>query len=198
MSGYVFTPARQAALRKAQAASAANRRARGIRNSRRIYGQTKNRPTGVKGLRSTFTPYARANKRSQTLGYNAGTIIPGTKKRIALGAYVRLENTTRKTAVDRTLNKAAYKYLGKNTKRSKAAGYIKKNVKVGAPNVRVKIGGAQTRIGTSRNAGPTVIVRRGTHKAPVNKSYSGVRKYEAATAKRKKKSKSRKQRRKSS
>lgn len=191
MASYVFTPARQAALRKAQAASAYRRRGKG----RRVYGQTKNRPTGMAGLKRNTIPYARANKRSQTLGFNAGTIIPGTKKRIVFGAYARLESTVRKTAVDRAVDKAAYKYLGKNTNRAKVGKYIRKNVKATAPQLRVKVGGAETRLGTSRGAGPTVIIRKGKHPTPRNSTQTGLRRYDAASAKRKKSTKARKQRR---
>lgn len=194
-ANYVFTPARRASLRKAQLASAANRRGKSVRANHRIYGQTKNRPQGVKGLKATFTPYVRANKRSQTAGFNAGTIIPGTHKRIAIGSYARIENTTRKSAVDRAINKATYKYVGKNNKRSKVSGYLKKNVRTTVPAVRVSVGGAQARLGTSRNAGPTVIVRRGTHKAPTNKTQTGLRTYDKTTEKRKTTGKKRKQRR---
>jgi len=192
---YVFTPARAAALRKAQAASAVSRRRSGIRSNRRIYGQTKNRPTGIKGLKRNTIPYVRANKRSQTVGFNAGTIIPGSKKRIVFGAYARLENTTRKNAVDRALKKATYKYAPKGTGRAKVAGYLKQNVHATAPKVRVNIGGAETRLGTSRGAGPTVIIRKGKHKAPVNKTVTGLKTYNKASAKRAKSTKARKQRR---
>lgn len=191
---YVFTPARRAALEKARRASAYNRKGK----SRRIYGQSKNRPTGIQGLKRNTIPYARANKRSQTLGFNAGTIIPGTKKRIVIGGYARLESTVRKTAVDRAVDKAAYKYLGKGTKRSKVGKYIRKNASITAPAVRVRIAGAETRLGTSRGAGPTVIIRRGKHPTPVNKTRTGLKRYDQASAVRKKKGKSRKQRRKSS
>ncbi len=192
---YVFTPARAAALRKAQAASAASRRGRGIRNNRRIYGQTKNRPTGIKGLKRNTIPYARANKRSQTVGFNAGTIIPGSKKRIVFGAYARLEGTTRNNATDRAIKKATYKYAPKGTGRAKVAGYLKNNVKATAPKVRVNIGGAETRLGTSRGAGPTVIIRRGKHKALVNKTATGIKTYNKAATKKTKSTRTRKQRR---
>lgn len=195
---YQFTPARQAALRKAQQASARNRRRNGIRNNRRIYGQTKNRPQGVAGLKRNTIPYARANKRSQTVGFNAGTIIPGTKKRIVFGGYARLESTVRKTAVDRAVNKAVYKYAKPTTARGKAVTYLKKNVKASPPGLRVNVGGAETRLGTSRGAGPTVIIRKGTHKAPKNKTVTGVRKYDEASRKRKKGGRKRKERRNSS
>lgn len=188
---YVFTPARRAALEKARRASAYNRKGR----SRRIYGQTKNRPTGMSGLKRNTVPYARANKRSQTVGFNAGTIIPGTKKRIVIGGYARLESTVRKTAVDRAVDKAAYKYLGKNTKRSAVGKYLRQNVSSTPPAVRVKIGGAETRLGTSRGAGPTVIIRKGKHPTPVNKTRSGLKRYDAASQQRKKSGKKRKQRR---
>lgn len=183
MAGYVFTPARRAALRKAQLASAKARKGRKISSTRRIYGQTTNRPSGISGLRRTVTPYARANKRSQTVGFNAGTILPATRKRIAFGAYVRLESTTRRTATDRAISKASSRIAPRNSKRGKVAGWFKNNVSVKNPALRASAGGAQVRLGTSRGAGPTVIVRRGAHKTPQKVSQKGILSYNKTTKK---------------
>src|ERR1044071_218260 len=96
---YVFTPARAASLAKARKA----RR----RKSKRLYGSNPvTRGVGKSGLARNTVPYLRANKRSQTGGFNAGTILPGTGKRIVFGGYVRVENVNRKGAIDKALAKA--------------------------------------------------------------------------------------------
>jgi hypothetical protein len=177
MAEYVMTPARVAALRKAQLASAAARRAR--KNARiSSYVPKKARPLGLKGLKANFTPYVRVNKRSQTAGFNTGTGIPKTHRRISAGAYVRLEGTRRNTAVDRFVDKQTAKVFPKGTKRGKVAASVKSNVVVHGPVVRGSVKGHQVRLGTSRGAGPTVIVRRGKHKTPRAKSIKGVRSYD--------------------
>ena len=165
---HVMTPARKAALRKAQLASAKKRRGSG--GKKRRYGQAKNRPTGLSGLRRTATPYARVNQRSQTVGFNAGTIIPFTGKRIAFGSYLRLESTSRHTATSRAL----YKVGGG----SKVGKFIADNVSISTPAIRLNAGKSQVRLGTSRGAGPTIILRRGNHKTPQAASQRGVKKYE--------------------
>jgi len=136
------------------------------------------RGVGVKGLKANFTPYTRVNKRSQTIGVNTGTLIPKTHKRIAVGAYARLENTRNKTAADRFVDKHVKKVLPGHTKRGKVAGYLRKNVALSTPAVRATAKGHQVRLGTSRGAGPTVIVRRGKHKTAIAKSQKGIDKYD--------------------
>lgn len=175
---HVMTPKRKAALRKAQLASAKARKGKKTRRSRKIYGQTKNRPAGVSGLRKTTTPYVRVNKRSQTAGVNAGTIIPGTGKRVAFGGYIRVESTTRKTSTDRAISRALASVAPKGSKRGKTADYLRKNTKINTPGIRVSTGKAQVRLGTSRGAGPTVVVRRGKHKTPQTASQKGIISYE--------------------
>lgn len=193
---HVMTPRRKAALRKAQLASAKKRR-KGVSGKRKVYGQTKNRPTGLSGLARTTTPYVRVNKRSQTVGFNSGTVIPFTNKRIAFGSYFRLESTTRRTATDRAIAKAVSSVAPKGSKRGKAAGFLKNNVHVTTPAVRVSAGKAQVRLGTSRGAGPTVIIRRGSHKTGQIASQRGVSNYQSRMRTiQKSKKKSRTQRRK--
>ena len=137
------------------------------------------RGTGIKGLKKNTIPYARVNKRSQTIGVNAGTIIPGTKKRIVVGGYARLESTTRHTTADKVAGNISKAVLPKGTRRGKVAGYLKKNLAVNNPAIRgTTPGGNQVRLGTSRGAGPTVIVRRGRHKTSQQKSASGIKRYD--------------------
>lgn len=168
---YEFTPARAAALAKA-------RRAR-KRNSRRIYSSNPvTRGQGSAGFKKNFIPYARANKRSQTTGFNSGTIIPGTGKRIVLGGYVRVENVNRKGAIDKALMKAGNKAMPYGTKRGKVRKYFKENVTVTNPALRANVGKGQVRLSTSRGAGPTITVRRGHHKVPLAKSRAGVKRYD--------------------
>lgn len=135
------------------------------------------RGSGVKGLKANFTPYARVNKRSQTAGFNAGTLIPGTHRRVVVGSYARLESTRNKTAVDRAVVKGVKKAFPAGTKRGRAQAYVSKNISISAPLVRGSVKGHQVRLGTSRGAGPTVIVRRGKHKTDPLKSAVGINKY---------------------
>lgn len=158
---HIMTPARKAALHKAQIASARKRHLSAT-GKRRIYGQTKNRPTGVAGLRRTATPYARVNQRSQTVGFNAGTIIPFTGKRIAFGSYLRLESTTKP--------------------KNNVPKFLKNTVQVTHPAVRVNAGRTQVRLGTSRGSGPTLIIRRGRHQTPQISSQAGVSRYQKRVA----------------
>lgn len=129
-------------------------------------------------LPKTLIPYARVNKRSQTVGYNVGAKLPGTGKRIVTGSYVRIENVKRTTATDRFVAKGVNKIAPPHTKAGKALGAIKTNVSINNPSVRAKVGGHQVRLGTSRGAGPTVIIRRGKHKTPQVKSKKGVQAYD--------------------
>lgn len=176
---YVFTPARKAAWRKAVEASAKKRRGRSVRKKRRLYSSDPvKRGQGQAGLRKNFTPYVRINKRSQTLGFNTGTVIPGTGKRVAFGNYIRLESTNkRNNPVDRAIGVVSGKF-GNSGKPAAVKKYFRENVEVRSPAVRANVPGGQLRLGTSRGGGTTLIVRRGKHKALERKSRSGVRKYE--------------------
>lgn len=145
-------------------------------------GDRRARGVGVKGLKQNTVPYVRANKRSQTVGVNAGTILPGTNKRIVIGGYARIESTTRETAVDRALKAKVAAIAPSGSRRGKVAGVLRKNLDIKNPAVRASAGGAQVRLGTSRGAGPTVIVRRGKHRTVQSKSKAGVQKYDARMA----------------
>ena len=142
----------------------------------------RSRGVGVKGLKQNTVPYVRANKRSQTVGVNAGTILPGTNKRIVIGGYARIESTTRETAVDRALKAKVAVIAPSGSRRGRVAGALRKNLDIKNPAVRASAGGAQVRLGTSRGAGPTVIVRRGKHRTVQSKSKAGVQKYDARMA----------------
>lgn len=137
------------------------------------------RPTGLKGLKRSTIPYVRVNKRSQTAGVNAGTIIPGTHKRIVGGAYLRLETTTRHTTADKIAGKVAGKVFPKGTRRGRAASSFKRNFSINNPALRATARGHQVRLSTSRGAGPTVVVRRGRHKTSQAKSAAGIKRYDA-------------------
>ena len=176
-SHYVFTPARRAALAKARAASARARHSR-ARKHKRYSSNPVKRGVGFTGLRKNTIPYARVNQRSQTVGVNAGTIIPFTKKRISFGAYARLENTTRKGAVNKALSKAGRSVAPHGTKRGAVRNYLKNNVIIQNPAIRAAVPHGEVRLGTSRGAGPTLIVRRRKHQTPLKTSRSGVRKYD--------------------
>lgn len=176
---YVFTPARRAALHKAQTVSAAKRRGRHKPGTRRRYTHNLGkRGEGFTGLRKNTIPYLRANKRSQTTGFNAGTVIPGTKKRIVLGGYVRVENTGRKGGIDAALSRSGNFVAPRGTRRGSVKSYLSKNVTIKNPGLRANVGGHTVSLGTSRGAGPTVIVRRGRKPTPISKSRRGIQKFD--------------------
>lgn len=127
---------------------------------------------------SGVIPYARVNKRSQTIGFNAGSKVPGTKKRVVAGGYLRVESTTRHTTADKIAGKAARKVFPTGSRRGRAVGYLRKNVGLNNPALRATTPkGNSIRLGTSRGAGPTIIVRKGSHKTAQSKSAIGVQKY---------------------
>lgn len=178
---YVFTPARRAALAKNREKAIAANIARGRRTksrSRRHYGHDRTRRgEGIAGLKKNFTPYARLNKNSSTGGFNVGTIIPGMNKRIVIGGYARLEGTKRKTALDSLVSRNANKLMPKGTTAGAVRGFWNKNVFFDNPGVRVKMGGTQARLATSRASGPTIVIRRGKHKVVEAKSFAGMKRY---------------------
>ncbi len=180
---YVFTPARQRALAKARAASVLSRQRARARRNRGRAPLAANRGIGVKGLKKNTIPYVRANKRSQTLGANAGTIIPGTGKRLVIGGYARLENTSKKNAVDKALANVGNSIFPRGTARGRAKKYFRENVTVTNPAMRAKVGGSEVRLGTSRGSGPTVILRRGRHKVSQNAARKAIKRYDTQARK---------------
>lgn len=174
----VRTAAQRAASRaNIKKAQAARRLAYQNRNRGKAPSAT-NRGKGFKGLKKNTVPYVRVNKRSQTIGAAAGTIIPGTHKRIVFWGGARLENTTKKGAVDKALNAAATAAAPHGTKRGQVRAYLKKNVTMTNPAIRGALGGAEVRLGTSRGAGPTIIVRRGKHKVSQQASSRAIKRYD--------------------
>jgi hypothetical protein len=137
------------------------------------------RGSGVPGLKRNTVPYLRVNKRSGTVGVNAGTIV-GPDSRIVLGGYARVERIKRVTPVDKALERTlSSKYVAPwGTKRGKAAKWLSKNVHVTNPGTRITAGKVQARIGTSRKAGPTLVLRRGKHPIKQSKSAKGIRMYD--------------------
>lgn len=175
---HVMTPARKAALRKAQlAAYRSKKRAKLARNRGRA-PKAANRGIGLAGLKKNTIPYVRVNKRSQTTGFNAGTIIPGTHKRIVIGGYSRIENTNRANAFDAMMVGLTNKVTPKNSRRGKIFGFFKQNVKVSKPAVRASLGGAEARLSTSRGAGTTLVIRRGRHKISQVASSRAINRYD--------------------
>jgi hypothetical protein len=227
---YVFTPARRAALRKAQAASAKARKqsastrhaktlgkaairgaltggpagaaaavghkATGIAagNVRKrvrkavpklpksigaVHVQNQSRGTGLSGLKRNTVPYARANVRGTTVGVNAGTIIPGTSKRIVLGGYGRIETARKQTRIESSIAGKKAKMIPTGSKRAKAYNLARRHRLIPSkPATRINIAGSQARLGTSRKGGPTVIVRRGGHKVSTAASKKGIQRYD--------------------
>lgn len=196
---HVMTPARQRALAKARAVRIRNlKRARLSRNRGRAPRRA-NRGEGFSGLGKNTVPYVRVNKRSQTAGFNAGTIIPGTNKRIVIGGYTRLENTNKKNFIDTALGNIGKKIAPKGSRSRLIVDYFKKNVSVTNPALRARLGGAEARLSTSRGAGPTIVIRKGRHKVSEQGSRKAIKRYDTQARKlnaRRKKSKPRPQRRK--
>lgn len=127
MTIYRFTPARQAALRKAQLISARKRAAHGKHVASA-------RGSGLTGLQNNTRPYLRTNKLSTTVGVNSGTVIPGTRKRIAIGAYARVETIDKKnTALDKVVGKGGKKLAPAGTTRRKIINRVKKHVSINSP-----------------------------------------------------------------
>lgn len=175
---HVMTPARIAALRKAQLASVKSRKRTRLSRNRGRAPKRANRGEGLGGLRKNFIPYVRVNKRSQTGGFNVGTIIPGTNKRIVFGGYSRFENTNKKNFIDVALGNIGSKVAPRNSRTRGIFDYFKKNVTVTNPALRAKIGGAEARISTSRGAGPTIVLRRGRHKVSKQASIKSIKRYD--------------------
>lgn len=178
---WVGSPAQKAALRKAQLASARARKKKKNATRRHYSSNPAKRGVGVAGLQRNAVPYARINKRSGTLGANSGTVIPFTGKRVAVGGYIRIENLNKKNnPIDRAQRKVANKLGPRGTKRGAVRSWFNENVEVHSPAVRANLGGVQARLGTSRGAGATIIVRRGKHKTVQARSRAGVRNYDKA------------------
>jgi hypothetical protein len=139
-----------------------------------------NRGEGKKGLKANFVPFLRTNKRGTTVGYNVGTYIPGTNKRFVRSSTYRIENSTRKpNSIDRALARATDIVAPRGTRRGAARNYLRKNVIVTNPAFRAALGpNAEVRLGTSRGAGPTVIVRRGRHKISQQASRKAIKRYD--------------------
>lgn len=197
---HVMTPARWAALRKAQAASVRSRKRARLARNRGRAPKRANRGEGFSGLKKNLVPYVRANKRSQTAGFNVGTIIPGTNKRIVFGGYSRFENTNKKNFIDTAIGNVGKKVAPKGSKARSVLDYFKKNVTVTNPALRTTFGKAEARISTSRGAGPTLVIRRGRHKISQEASRKAIKRYDTYARKlhARKKSKPRPQRRKAS
>ncbi|HPE53016.1 MAG TPA: hypothetical protein PK852_02755 [Mesotoga prima] len=168
-----------AAQKKATRISAERRRGRKAARNRGKASSSKNRGIGKKGFKANFVPYARVNKHSITIGHNTGAIIPGTRKRAVTGGYFRIENTHKKGAIDRQVDRALNALAPKGTRRAKLRRYLKRNVVVTNPAIRASVNNVEARLGTSRGVGPTVIVRRGRHKVSPQGSRSALKRYDA-------------------
>lgn len=196
---HVMTPARRAALKKAQLASAKARRIKRASRNRGRAPKRSNRGEGVSGLKKNVVPYVRVNKRSQTVGYNTGTIVTGSNSRLVVGTYVRRESINKKNGVDKRIEEFMGAIAPKNSKRGKARAYVKKNVVITNPALRANLRGSQVRLSTSRGAGPTIVVRRGRHKVSEQASRKAIKRYDTHARKlnAKRQGKPRPQRRKS-
>lgn len=173
------------------ARSRANKRAHAARRqvSTRILtidkvASRQNRGVGVAGLEKNLIPYARISKRSATVGANTGTFIPFTNKRISFGSYFKFEDARKTTAVDRLAKSAWNSIAPKGSTADLVGRHIAKHVRVDNPAIRYSApgtgsrNGVQVRLGTSRKSGPTLTIRRGTHKRKQSESKQGIKRYD--------------------
>ena len=141
------------------------------------------RGVGVGGLKKNFIPHARISKKSVTVGFNTGAFVPGSNKRVVIGNYARIESVNKKGSLDKAASKVLKKLAPERSKRGAVVRHIKQNAKLDNPAIRYSSPGTasregiQARLGTSRKAGPTIIVRRGTHKRTKAESKSGIKSY---------------------
>lgn len=193
------SPAQRAAIRKAQIASLKSARRRRLSRNRGRAPKAANRGVGLTGLKKNFIPYVRVNKNSQTIGFNAGTIRKSGRSRVVYGVYRRVEAVDKKNnPVDKTFKAISNQLAPKNTRRGRARAYVKKNVVITNPALRVAVGSGEARLSTSRRAGPTIVVRKGSHNKSINASRKSIKRYDTQMRKVKarKQSKPRPQRRK--
>lgn len=180
-----------------------------------LYKPTSRRGVGLRGFKRNFVPYVRLSTSGTTVGYNAGTIIPGTKntRRLVTGAYFRIEHTDlygrQKVASTALIAKPKVKRFLRLVGLEKKVNDAVKSAKANAPRkitdtvggTRVDVGGAQVRVTSSRKFNPTITIRRGPHKVGYKKANAGIRDFNNHIAvlngkKAVKKKKSRPQRRK--
>jgi hypothetical protein len=159
--------------------------------ARILYKPTSNRGVGIRGLKRNFVPYARLSTSGTTVGYNAGTIIPGRKKkrRIVTGAYFRVEHVDlygrQKVATSALIAKPKTKRLLKAFGLEKKVNDAIKSAKENSPRKitdtiggsRVDVGGAQVRVTSQRKFNPTITIRRGPHKVGYAKANKGIREF---------------------
>lgn len=142
--------------------------------------------SGAKTSRVSAVPYARVSPRSVTGGINAGTKL-GSKHRIVVGGYARIERTTT-TNTEKQIKQAL-------DNASPLAKFGLKKIM----SKQAKIGNnASAHLGTSSSGLPSVIIRKGISKVPGDKRAKGIEKFNAAMARNaagKKVKKSRPQRR---
>ena len=167
-----------AAQLKASRVSAERRRLRKAARNRGHASKPANRGIGKAGFKANFVPYARVNKHSVTIGHNTGAIIPGTNKHAVTGGYFRIENTHKKGAIDKQIDRALKRLAPKGTRRAKVRQYIKKNVTFTNPALRANAGNVEARLSTSRGVGPTIVVRRGKHKVSPQASRKAIKRYD--------------------
>lgn len=173
---------RSAANKAAYAGRHAKKRTAPIKMN--VAASRQERGVGISGLKKNFIPHARISKKSITVGANTGTFIPGTNKRIVVGHYARLESTNKKGRIDKAGSSVYRKLVPEGSKRDVIGKHIRKNAKFSNPAIRYSTPGTssregiQFRLGTSRKAGPTLIVRRGEHKRTRAESKSGIKQYD--------------------
>lgn len=161
---HVMTPARKAALKKAQAAAIRSRRRYRLSKNRGHAPKASNRGIGVSGLKKEFhairsRQQAQPNYRLQCRNDHSWD---GQAHR--LWRVQSCRDTHRHNSLDMMIDRATSSIAPKGSRQRNAMKFLKKNVAVSNPTIRAKIGGAEVRLGTSRGAGPTIIVRRGRHK----------------------------------
>jgi hypothetical protein len=168
--------------------------------SSRAYGLYKHknahkRGVGLVGLKKNTVPYARLSTAGTTVGFNAGTILPGSRRRVVFGAYGRIEHedmyARQKIASNVLISKSlagtiANRLMGGGATGRRATQYMTRAQRaiirqgpkgltevLAGKRMDVAGGRVQARFTSTRKYNPTVTVRRGRHKVSPNLSHKG-------------------------
>lgn len=165
----------------------------------RLYAVNKSaaRGAGFTGLKKNTVPYARISTGGTTVGVNAGTIIPGTGRRVVGGGYFKIEHVSQykrqKVASDILLTRqlvkmgmrkgvggqnglgpVATKYMSRAEKSAMRAGPKAASDLLAGHRMDIAGGKAQVRFTSTRKYNPTLTIRRGRHKVSPNLSQKGT------------------------
>jgi hypothetical protein len=154
------------------------------------------RGVGISGLKRNTVPYARFSTSGTTLGFNAGTIIPGFHRRIVFGGYGRVEHedmyARQKVASNVLLARSMggtvvrrffggqaglapqmNKYMSRAQKAAVRQGPKGLAEVLAGKRMDINGGKLQARFTSTRKYNPTITIRRGRHKVSSNLSHKG-------------------------